>query len=200
VTLTARVVAALAALATAVFLSSCGGSSSDSHAGHTKTDEPVITGQPAGYNADDVAFATNMIPHHRQAVDLSALVADRSTNADLIALANQISAEQQPEINVMKVLLVQWNENPDTNSGHQGHGNTMAGMVDEPTMTKLESLNGAEFDKLWLQSMIGHHQGAIEMAKAEIANGDNVDAKSLAQKIVTTQEAEIGQMKQMLGG
>ncbi len=76
----------------------------------------------------------------------------------------------------------------------------MAGMVDEATMTKLKSLNGAEFDKLWLESMISHHQGAIEMAKAEIANGDNVDAKSLAKNIVTTQEAEIGQMKQMLGG
>ena len=76
----------------------------------------------------------------------------------------------------------------------------MQGMVDEATMTKLESLNGTEFDKLWLESMISHHQGAIEMAKAEIANGDNVDAKGLAQTIVDTQQAEIGQMKQMLGG
>ena len=100
----------------------------------------------------------------------------------------------------MKVLLVQWNENPDANSRHTGHGATMTGMVDEATMTKLQSMNGAEFDRLWLESMISHHQGAIEMAKAEIANGDNVDAKDLAKKIVTTQEAEIGQMKQMLGG
>ena len=55
----------------------------------------------------------------------------------------------------------------------------MAGMVDEATMAKLETLKGAEFDTLWLQSMIGHHQGAIEMAKAELANGQNVDAKQL---------------------
>ena len=48
--------------------------------------------------------------------------------------------------------------------------------------------------------MIAHHQGAIEMAKSEIANGENVDAKSLANNIITTQQAEIGQMKQMLGG
>jgi uncharacterized protein (DUF305 family) len=198
--LTARVAAVVAAVAAALFLSSCSNSTSNNNADHPKTDEPVITGQPAGFNADDVAFATNMIPHHTQAVDLSALVPDRSTNAELIALAQQISAAQQPEINVMKVFLVQWNENPDTNSGHAGHGNTMQGMVDAATMTKLQSLNGAEFDKLWLESMIGHHQGAIEMAKAEIANGDNVDAKSLAKNIVTTQEAEIGQMKQMLGG
>jgi uncharacterized protein (DUF305 family) len=197
---TRRVAATLAALAVAVFLSSCTTPAPDGHTGHEHTDEPVITGQPAGFNADDVAFATNMIPHHQQAVDLSAMVPERSTNADLIALAQQISAAQQPEINVMKVFLVQWNENPDTNSGHEGHGNTMAGMVDDATMTKLKSLTGAEFDKLWLESMIGHHQGAIEMAKAEIANGDNVDAKTLAKNIVTTQEAEIGQMKQMVGG
>ena len=197
---TRQVAATLAALAVALFVSSCTAPASDGHTGHEHADEPVITGQPAGYNADDVAFATNMIPHHKQAIDLSALAPSRSTNAGLVALARQISAEQQPEINVMKVFLVQWNENPDTNSGHSGHGNAMQGMVDAATMTKLASLTGAEFDKLWLESMIGHHQGAIEMAKAEIANGDNVDAKDLAKNIVTTQEAEIGEMKQMVGG
>jgi uncharacterized protein (DUF305 family) len=195
-----RVAAVLAAVAAALFLSSCSSPPSDGHTGDEHSDEPGITGQPAGYNADDVAFATNMIPHHQQAVELSAMVPDRSANAQLVALAKQISAAQQPEIDVMKVFLVQWNENPDTNSGHSGHGSTMQGMVDDATMTKLTSLNGAEFDRLWLESMISHHQGAIEMAKAEIANGDNVDAKTLATNIVTTQEAEIGQMKQMLGG
>ncbi|MDT5055346.1 MAG: hypothetical protein QOF66_3712 [Mycobacterium sp.] len=196
-----RVVTAMVALAAALLLSSCtDNGASDGHTGHGHSDQPVITGQPAGYNADDVAFATNMIPHHQQAVELSAMVPDRSTSADLIALAKQISAAQQPEIEIMKVFLVQWNENPDTNSGHAGHDSTMQGMVDGPTMTKLGSLNGAEFDKLWLASMISHHEGAIEMAKAEIANGDNVDAKTLAKNIVATQGAEIGQMKQMLGG
>jgi uncharacterized protein (DUF305 family) len=198
--ITTRVAAVLAAAAAALFLSSCSSPASDGHTNPKESEQPVITGQPAGYNADDVAFATNMIPHHQQAVELSAMVPDRSTNAELIDLAQQISGAQQPEINVMKVFLVQWNENPDTNSGHEGHGSTTAGMVDAATMTKLQSLNGADFDKLWLDSMISHHQGAIEMAKAEIANGDNVDAKALAQNIVTTQEAEIGQMKQMLGG
>ena len=185
----------IAALAAALLLSSCTGQASDAHTAQPRTDPPVSTGRPVGYNANDVAFATNMIPHHQQAVELSALVPDRSTNTELIALAHQISAAQQPEINVMKVFLVQWTEgtgNPtSSDSGHAGHGSTM---------TKLESLNGAEFDKQWLESMISHHQGAIEMAKSELANGDNVDAKSLATNIVTTQEAEIGQMKQMLGG
>jgi uncharacterized protein (DUF305 family) len=198
--MTARLVAVLAALAAALFLSSCTSPASDGHTDHEPPDEPVITGQPAGYNADDVAFATNMIPHHQQAVEMAALVPDRSTNSELIELAQQISAAQGPEIDTMKVFLVQWNENPDDSTGHEGHGSTMQGMVDEPTMTKLGSLKGAEFDTLWLESMIGHHQGAIEMAKAEIANGENVDAKALAQKIIDAQQAEIGQMNQMLGG
>jgi uncharacterized protein (DUF305 family) len=195
-----RIAAALASLAAVLFVSSCGSQASDGHVDQPQTGQPVIAGQPAGYNADDVAFASNMIPHHQQAVELSALVPDRSTNPELIALAKQISAAQQPEIETMKVFLVQWNENPGDNSGHAVHANTMQGMVDAATITKLESLNGAEFDNLWLESMISHHQGAIEMAKAEIANGDNVDAKTLAKNIVATQEAEVGQMKQMLGG
>jgi uncharacterized protein (DUF305 family) len=196
----ARLAAVLAALAAVLFLSSCNSQASDGHTDHPNTDEPVITGEPAGFNADDVAFATNMIPHHQQAVELSALVPDRSTDPELIELAKQISAAQQPEIETMKVFLVQWKENPDTSSGHGGHGSTMQGMVDEATMTKMESLKGTEFDTLWLESMISHHQGAIEMAKAEIANGENVDAKGLAQTIIDTQQAEIGQMNQMLGG
>ena len=196
----ARLAVVLAAIATALFLSSCNSSASDDHTSHEKTEEPVISGEPADFNADDVTFATNMIPHHQQAVEMSALVPDRSTNPELIELATQISAAQGPEIEIMKVLLVQWKESADTGSEHGEHGSPMPGMVDEPTMTRLQSLNGADFDKLWLESMISHHQGAIEMAKAEIANGKNIDAKGVAQTIVDTQQTEIGQMKNMLGG
>lgn len=194
---TARIAAVLAALLAALFLVSCSSSAPEDHSSHN-TDEPVVTGTPAGFDADDVAFATNMIPHHQQAIEMSALVPDRSTNQELIALANQIQAAQQPEINALKVFLVQWNENPqDSSGGHQGHGD-MHGMMDEATMTKLQSLKGAEFDKLWLQSMISHHEGAIEMAKAEVANGKNVDAKNMAQNIIDTQQAEISKMNTML--
>ena len=201
---TSRRGAALAALVAALVLSSCGNAGSGGPTAQQRSDQPVITGQPAGHNADDVAFVTDMIPHHQQAVDLSAMVPDRSTDPQLIALAKQISAAQQPEINVMKVFMVQWTDgavNPmSPDPGQAGRGGTMPGMVDDATMTKLKSSSGVDFDKLWLESMISHHQGAIEMANAEIANGDNVDAKALAKNIVATQEAEIGRMKQMLGG
>ena len=195
-----RVAAALAAFAVLLLLSSCGGSAPGGHTDQ-KTDQPVITGQPASHNPADVAFATNMIAHHQQAVDLSAMVPDRSTTPGVIAMAKQIAAEQQPEINVIKVFLVQWTEGADNPPAPDAqHGGAMPGMVDDATITKLKASTGADFDKLWLESMIDHHQGAIEMANAEIANGENVDAKALAKNIVGIQEAEIAQMKQMQGG
>ena len=201
---TTRIAAVLIALFAALFLTACSSESGEHTETHT-TDEPVGTAQPPGFNADDHAFATNMIPHHEQAIELADMAPAHSTNADLIALAAKISAEQEPEIKALRVFLVQWDENPDDDAsqGEQGehadHG-AMAGMVDEATMTKLQSLQGAEFDTLWLQSMIGHHQGAIEMAKAEVANGQNEDVKRMAQTMIDTQQAEIDQMNQMLKG
>lgn len=199
-----RIVAILAAAAAAVALSACTDSatSGDGHTDHEHTTESaVISGAPAGFDNDDVLFATNMIPHHQQAVELSALVPTRSANPALIALAQQISTAQEPEIATMKAFLVQWKENPGDGSEHSGHGDmNMAGMVDDATMAKLATLNGTAFDELWLTSMISHHRGAIAMAKAEVDNGVNVDAKALASNIITTQQAEIDQMQKMLAG
>jgi uncharacterized protein (DUF305 family) len=199
--------AATAALATALFLTSCSspaGTSGDGHTDHDHASESsAVSGAPAQSNAADVAFVTDMIPHHQQAVAMSALVPDRSTDPAVIKLASTISAEQGPEIETMKGFLAQWK--PGADAGSDGHGGAMEGMqmpgmVDAATMTKLESLKGADFDRLFLQSMIGHHEGAISMANTELADGANADAKALATKIVSAQQAEIGQMKQMLGG
>lgn len=201
-----RIAALFVALFAALLLTSCSGSGEHTEA--QTTEESVSAGQPPGFNADDYAFATNMIPHHEQAIELAAMAPDHSTDAELIALAAKISAEQEPEIRALRVFLVQWDENPDDKTsqgddggdgGDGGHG-TMAGMVDDATMAKLQSLNGAEFDRLWLQSMISHHQGAIEMAKAEVANGQNEDIKRMAQTMIDAQQAEITQMNQMLEG
>ena len=154
---------------------------------------------PSGdYDRD---FAAMMIPHHQQAVELAAMVPDRSTNPDVLALATKIAGAQQPEINTMKALLLQWDVDPNEMSHESGHaGMAMAGMVDDATMVKLDNLKGTDFDTLWLQSMISHHEGAIAMAKTEIADGKSADMVTLAGSIVTAQQAEIDQMKQMLIG
>jgi uncharacterized protein (DUF305 family) len=201
-------VAALAAVATVLLLSSCSSPESDGHTDHQHGSESSAastpTGQqPAAFNDADVTFVTDMIPHHEQAVQMSALVPERSTDPAVIKLAADISAEQGPEIETMKAFLVKWKGGAAESQleGHAGmEGMQMPGMVDGGTMSKLQSLKGAEFDTLWLQSMIGHHEGAIGMSNTEIAGGANADAKKLAHEIVTTQQAEIGQMKKMLGG
>ncbi|AQT78156.1 DUF305 domain-containing protein [Mycolicibacterium litorale] len=194
--ISSRIVAVAATFAVAVVLPAC--SSSQDHAEHPTSTTTSVT--VAAHNADDVMFAQMMIPHHQQALELSALVPDRSSNPAVVDLAAKIAAEQQPEINTMKALLLQWDVDPNAAADHGGHGMGMAGMVDDATMTRLDSLKGPDFDTLWLQSMIGHHQGAIEMAKAEVANGQSADMTTLAKSIITAQQAEIDQMKQMLGG
>jgi uncharacterized protein (DUF305 family) len=185
-------------LVVVLLLSSCGSPTSTGHGGPAHTDSPLVTGEPAGYSADDVAFATNVVANHEQGIDVSALVPDRSTNPEVVAFAAKSTTALKSDAATLNALLVQWNGNPDIKTGGGTHGTTTKGTIDNATMAKLNSLQGIEFDTLWLQSMISLHQGAIEMANAEIANGKNVDAVGLAKQIVGAQQAEIDQMKQIL--
>jgi uncharacterized protein (DUF305 family) len=77
-----------------------------------------------------------------------------------------------------------------------GHG--MPGMMSAADMAKLEAATGKEFDKQFCTMMIDHHEGAVAMAKDELADGANPEAKAMAQQIITAQQAEITQMKQIL--
>lgn len=190
-----RIVAVAAALTTAVVVSSC--SKTEDHSQHA-TSTTMSSATAAAHDADDVMFAQMMIPHHQQAVQLASLAPQHTDNQAILKLASSIAGEQQPEIDAMKALLLQWDVDPM--GDHSGHGAAMRGMVDDATMAKLGSLKGPEFDTLWLQAMIGHHQGAIEMAKAEIVNGQSADMTTMAKSMVSAQQSEIDQMKQMLGG
>lgn len=196
-----RITATLAGLAAVVALSSCSTAAKEDRSAGTSTAASASSGSQAAHNEDDVMFAQMMIPHHQQAVELAGLVPDRSTNAAVIKLAATVSAQQQPEIDTMRAALKQWGVNPDEMAHGSGHaGMTMQGMVDDATMVKLEALKGAEFDALWLKSMISHHKGAIEMADVEIKDGANPEMVTLAKNIVSAQQAEIDQMTSMLTG
>jgi uncharacterized protein (DUF305 family) len=189
-----RVAATLAALA--AVLASCGGSSSShQHADHTAAGKTHDA--PADHNAADVAFAQNMIPHHQQAVDMSAMVPTRTVSQDMLVIAKDISNDQQAEIRGLQGLLSEWGE--PAGSDNMGHsGMSMQGMVDPATMDRLKSLKGADFDTLWMRSMISHHQGAITMAQDEIAHGESHDAVEMAKRIVTAQQREIAYMTHLL--
>lgn len=194
---TTRVAAALAALVTAFAVSSCSQPAQDAHDDGHEGHETSATDGAAAFNDADIAFVTNMIPHHEQAVKLTELAPGRANSPMVGQLATQIYAEQKPEIDTLRGLLTQWGQDPDAHSDHEGMA--MAGMVDDATMTKLESLTGQEFDTLWLQSMLAHHEGAIDMANTEVSNGENVDAIALAKTIIGAQQSEITQIKEILG-
>ncbi len=182
---------AVAATLAAAGAGGCHASSTDEHRAPASSDAAVVAG-PAR-NAQDVAFLQDMIPHHEQALELSAMVPDRSTNPELVELAQRIAYQQRSELDAFRAQLMQW-EFPLANP----HQTDRHGMVDQATMDHLATLRGAGFDRLWLQSMIDHHRGAITMAQTEIARGQSPDIIGMAKSVAASQQAEVDQMNQML--
>lgn len=192
-----RLLGALSAVAAVLFLPSCGGATPDEKPQPT-SETPAINGEPAGSNAGDSSFAVNMIANHAQAVRVAELVPDRTTNSDLVELAAGIVSSRGTEIALMKALLVQWNADSTTSSTPDHPAVPAQGTIEEQMLSRLQALSGQDFDVLWLQSMIAHAQGALQIADTEIADGENVDALTLAKQIVTKQQAEIDRMQLLL--
>ncbi|WP_280213067.1 DUF305 domain-containing protein [Nocardia cyriacigeorgica] len=152
------------------------------------------------FNAADVTFLQMMYPHHAQAVDMAKMVPSRTQNPQLLALAAAVEAAQAPEMQQITTLLESFGKPAPSAGEHSGHGgHDMPGMMTPEQMTALENATGAEFDRQWMQMMIEHHIGAIDMANTVLAEGVNPDTKALATSIVAAQQAEIDQMRQMLG-
>lgn len=156
----------------------------------------------SAHNAADVAFASGMVPHHTQAVQMAELAATKATSPEVKALASKIQAAQQPEISQMTGWLRAWGEpvpEAGMTGGHEGHGmGAMPGMMDEREMKALQGASGSAFDAMWLEMMTRHHEGAVTMSKEEQASGANAEAKALAGRIASSQEQEIQQMKALL--
>lgn len=192
----------------ALLLSACG---SDEAASTTTapTDARADT-----FNDADVIFAQGMIPHHQQAIEMAgyALAPEAGASADIVALATAIQAAQDPEIQQMQTWLEQWGQpaempgmegmSTDEMEGMDGMDGmgAMEGMMSADDMANLQSLTGAEFDTAWAQMMIVHHEGAIAQAEALKAAGTNPDVRLLADQIIAAQQAEIDQMRTLLGG
>jgi uncharacterized protein (DUF305 family) len=151
---------------------------------------------PGAHNDADVAFATDMIPHHAQAVAMAKMVPTRASSQQVKDLATQIQAAQDPEIKLMSGWLEAWGE-PVPAAGEMQHGD---GMMSMEEMGQLETATGAAFDKMWLEMMIKHHDGAIVMARIELTAGGDAEAKKLAQAIVDGQGKEIAAMNSLLAG
>ncbi|WP_457946193.1 DUF305 domain-containing protein [Pseudarthrobacter sp. alpha12b] len=202
---TIKTLSVAAALAASLGLAGCAanagsGNSMPMDHGNSSTMSSTMPSAMPSANADhnqaDVMFAQMMIPHHAQAVEMSGIIlAKPDMPAEVTALATKIKAAQAPEIEQMTGWLKGWNV-PTMMSDHSGHG--MTGMVDDDGIDKLKSATGPEAARLFLEQMIGHHEGAIDMAQQEISAGKFPDAVKLGHDIVAAQQAEITQMKQLL--
>ncbi|SDZ39679.1 DUF305 domain-containing protein [Herbiconiux ginsengi] len=167
--------------------------------GHEATPAPTrtISTTDATYNMADVMFVEMMIPHHEQAIEMSDLVLGKNgVDPAITALAQKIKDAQQPEINEMRGWLDAWgvgDQNGMTDG--MGHG---SGMMSDDDMTALDSADDADAGRIFLDQMIQHHEGAIDMAQSEVADGQDPDVLKLAQNIIASQTAEIEAMKVLL--
>lgn len=138
--------------------------------GETLTDPTPVGDQP--YTAADVEFLHAMIPHHAQALEMTALVEDRTERDDVALFAQRIEISQEAEIDQMEDWLAARGE-PLSAEDHQQHaaGGLAPGMLTEAQLTELAEATGAEFDRLFLERMLGHHEGALIMVADLLAAG-----------------------------
>jgi uncharacterized protein (DUF305 family) len=177
----------IAALLAALTVSACGG-------------HEAATGR-----AGDIAFAQDMIPHHEQALEMSALALAADASPEVTALAKEIQAAQDPEIVLMRSWLRDWGAEELPHSGgpgeeSDGHEHEMPGMATGEQLLALAEARGAEFDALWIDLMVAHHEGAIEMAEQVAQTTDDLEVQALAAEIIEAQAQEIEVMRGLQEG
>ena len=209
-----RTAAAIGSLTLALGLAACG--SDDGHGGGHGSDPSAVETARNGdeFNQADEDFATAMIPHLAQAVQMANLAAVRPLPDGLRTLVDGVHTTQVAEVETMVTWLTDWGEEiPETsmdhvNGGHgddmddmsdMDHGDEMPGMMSAEEMTELAQASDADFPELWMTMMVEHHEGAIEMAETEQDDGHFPGAVELADAIIDAQRAEITAMEELLG-
>jgi uncharacterized protein (DUF305 family) len=209
-TLTRRAALAAATVTAALVLAACGNDGGSGHSGgHGSASSSTSAAATAGtHNAQDVSFAQGMILHHRQALEMAELAADRASSAGVKSLASRIEKAQAPEIRTIGGWLTSWGEDVPTSSDSttesmpgmdHSAGSGMPGMMDGADMEELDKASGTDFDTMFLTMMIDHHEGAVAMATTEKNKGVHGPARSQADDIITAQTAEIAEMNKLLG-
>ena len=189
-------------LALTSLLASCGADEPEQQSQQTHTAANGDT-----YNDADVAFATDMIQHHAQALQMVDMTMGRDLDPQVAQLAEDIRTAQVGEVETMVDWLTAWEEPvPETVLDHaNAHGDghlemdEMPGMLTNDQLDDLEAARGAEFRTLWLQLMIEHHEGALEMASTAASDGEFADTVAMAESIRSSQQDEIDRMRDLLG-
>jgi len=193
---TTRALAAAAALTIGLTLAGCSTNSTGSSDNSSSS-----TSAASAHNDQDVMFTQGMLPHHQQAIEMSDMLLDKGSDvdADVVTLAEQIKAEQAPEIKTMTGWLKAWGEPTEASSmSGMDHSSMSGGMMSDSDMDALDKASAADAGKLYLEQMVEHHTSAVDMAKTEVDKGKNSDAIALAKSIVSSQTEQITQMKDML--
>lgn len=160
---------------------------------------PITIPEGALYTVPDVQFMQGMIAHHAQAIYMSRLAAGHEADPDVRRLATKIDQSQVSEIRIMQDWLARNGQFvPDTSSWRTMH---MPGMLTQDQLDQLERARGRAFDRTYLELMIQHHEGALQMVQDLLATpgaAQDVDVSVFANDVVTVQTAEIGAMRRML--
>ena len=165
------------------------------------TDEEAAELDAPEYTDADVAFVQAMIPHHAQALEMTDLVEERTSRADIPLLSERIEISQQDEIALLERWLTDRGERIPESHSHHGSMGLMPGMLTDEQLAQLENASGAEFDLLFLQSMIYHHEGAVVMVNDLLTGGtggQEPEVFQLAQHIDSDQQIEIARMNSLL--
>lgn len=184
-------------------LTACGSDDSSHSAGHGSMTSSAASPATAAGRQGDIRFAQQMIPHHRQAVQMADMALNRQgVSADVTRLAAAIKKAQDPEINTMTGWLKSWGATVPTGGDHSGHDMSgtgdMTGMMSQQEMDMLGKATGPAFDRMWLTMMVKHHQGAVTMSSDVKKTTDNPEVSSLADSIIKAQNAEIRTMQDLL--
>ncbi|MFC0627516.1 DUF305 domain-containing protein [Kribbella deserti] len=216
-----KVFPSVVALAVAVALTGCSGDGDKTADATVSPSGPVtvspsapiiVPGTPGGANQtvtavptnpetvdpEDVKFLQDMMLHHQQAVQMTEWAKTRAANASVKSLAERIRVGQKPEIDAMRVMLTDRGQQPpNLEHAHHTDHSGMAGMASPAQLAALEKSTGAAFDKMFLQLMIRHHQGAVTMSGVVIEKGSDLRIGELAQEISITQAKEIQTMQKL---
>jgi uncharacterized protein (DUF305 family) len=171
----------------------------------SRTVAPGAVAARAPVTAADVAFVQGMIPHHAQALEMTALAPSRTTRADVLTMAGRIEVAQADEIAWMERWLRDHAPADDAHAGHGSHGDhaghLMPGMLTPDEMAALAASTGEAFDRLFLVGMIRHHEGALTMVQ-ELFAAPGAAQDPLVFRFATDidadQRADIARMRAML--
>lgn len=149
----------------------------------------------------DEMFVTMMIPHHQQAIEMSDIVISKDdVDPEVTELAQKIKKAQAPEIDRMLGWLEEWGIEYDPDSGSMNgtdHG-SMNGMMSGDDIRELTKADGPTASRLYLEQMIQHHEGAVDMAETALKEAKNPDVRELAQQVIDDQNAEILTMRELI--